>query len=100
VDLAGRYRGEKLVLYLPETLVGGAEQLASRMQERLAQIADAVAGYPLTITCAIVAVPLNGHTGAQLASTALRVARHSKLQGPGKVAVLGRDVQESQLAEA
>jgi diguanylate cyclase (GGDEF)-like protein len=99
VDLAGRYRGEKLVIYLPETLVGGAEQLATRMQERLAQIADAVAGYPLTITCAIVAVPMNGQTVIQLANTALKVARHSKQQGPGKVVVLGRDVQVSELPE-
>lgn len=97
IDLAGRYRGEKLVLYLPETPLEGAEFLAQRIQERLKNIADTVAGYPLTFTCGIVSAPLNGHTGDQLASLALRLARASKKTGPGKVSVLGRDFQEADL---
>lgn len=92
IDLAGRYRGEKLVLYLPETPIEGAEFLAHRIQERLIHIADTVAGYPLTFTCGIVQAPLNGHSGEQLATLALQVARTSKRQGPGKISVLGRDL--------
>lgn len=98
IDLAGRYRGEKFLLYLPETPLEGAEILAQRIQERLSHIADNVAGYPLTLTCGIVAAPMNGHSGDQLATMAYSVARHSKTVAPGKVCVLGRDVMESDIA--
>lgn len=100
VDLAGRYRGEKLVLYLPETPVENAEHLAKRIQERLRQIADSVAGYPLTVTCAIVPAPQDGQSGEQISAMALEVARVSKTRGPGQVCILGRDIQPSELASA
>lgn len=92
VDLAGRYRGEKLVLYLPETDLAGAEILAGRIQERLHHIADHVAGYPLSFTCGIIPAPMDGRNGAELTSLALAVARFSKLQGPGRISVLGKDI--------
>jgi len=53
VDLAGRFRGDKFLLYLPETPTDGATILAKRMQERLTRIADSVAGFELTFTALI-----------------------------------------------
>ena len=57
VDIAGRYHGEKLMAFLPETPLEGCKIMASRMQEQLATIADSVAAYPMTFTCAMLSLP-------------------------------------------
>jgi len=56
VDIAGRLRGDKFVLYLPETGLEGARILAERMQERLSAIADSVAGFAMTFTAILLAI--------------------------------------------
>lgn len=56
VDIAGRLRGDKFVLYLPETGLEGASILAERMQERLSAIADSVAGFAMTFTAMLLAI--------------------------------------------
>lgn len=56
VDTAGRLRGDKFVLYLPETGLEGARILAARMQERLSAIADSVAGFAMTFTAMLLTV--------------------------------------------
>jgi diguanylate cyclase (GGDEF)-like protein len=60
VDLAGRYRGESFLLFLPETGLDGARILVTRMQERLRHIADGVAAMPLSVTCALAHTPEHG----------------------------------------
>jgi len=56
VDTAGRYRGDKFLLFLPETGTEGAGILAGRMQERLAKIAESVAGFTLSFTAYVLPV--------------------------------------------
>lgn len=60
VDKAGRVRGEKFLIFLPETDEAGARVVTQRIQERLANITDVVAGYPLTFSAGIVAFPAHG----------------------------------------
>ena len=57
VDIAGRYHGEKFLMLLPETPMDGCQILASRIQEQLSAVADSVAAYPMTFTCAMLHMP-------------------------------------------
>jgi diguanylate cyclase (GGDEF)-like protein len=60
MDIAGRYHGGQFILFLPETPLEGATILTRRIQEQLATIANAVAGFQLTFTAAMVALPKDG----------------------------------------
>lgn len=95
VDVAGRYAGQRFMLFLPETEPDGARHLAHRMQEQLTSIADSVAAYPLTFTCGIVGVNGNGEEGLEgvlrFAEEALVKAKEA---GPGTLAVHGETTQD------
>jgi diguanylate cyclase (GGDEF)-like protein len=99
VDLAGRYRGEKLVLYLPETPPEGAEILVRRIQEHLRSISVSIGGHQLSVTAGIIPAPLESRHGAELITLALALARRSKQQGPGGVALLGREFHLEDIGE-
>jgi len=79
VDRPGRYRGEKLMIFMPETDAEGARIVAERIQSRLRHIADAIAGHPLTFTSALLAVPEDGtetHTLFQRADDVIEFQKH------------------------
>jgi diguanylate cyclase (GGDEF)-like protein len=60
MDIAGRYHGGQFILFLPETPLDGAVILTQRIQAQLGAIANAVAGFALTFTASIVALPEDG----------------------------------------
>jgi len=83
IDLAGRFRGEKFLLYLPETDATGAETLTRRIQKQLAAIADTVAAYPLTIACGVVEAPAAGNDLPSLIKSLNEAVAEAKKQGKG-----------------
>lgn len=83
VDLAGRYRGEAFLLYLPETRPDGARVLANRVQERLRHISDGVAAIPLSSSCALASIPEHGHDLESLLAALEAALAAAKLNGPG-----------------
>lgn len=85
IDLAGRYRGQEFLLYLPETSMEGAKVLASRMQERLRAIADSVAAVPLTFTCGIASAPEHGVRFSAILENLQETVRAGKLHGAGQI---------------
>lgn len=87
VDLAGRFRGQEFLLYLPETPLEGAKILAERVQERLKAISDSIAALPLTITCAIALAPTHGTSYGEIIQLLLETVRVGKQQGGGIVHV-------------
>lgn len=64
IDKAGRMRGEKFLLFLPETDEEGAKILAHRLQEQFARLSDVMTGYPLTFSAGIAT---RGSEGPELA---------------------------------
>ena len=95
VDIAGRYHGEKFLLYLPETDDLGAEAFAGRMQEKLAVIADSLAGYRLSFSCGLAAVPRDGNKLELLMERLEKALKYAKAHKKGGVAIWGRDVSEN-----
>ncbi|MBI2433755.1 MAG: diguanylate cyclase [Candidatus Hydrogenedentes bacterium] len=87
VDLAGRIRGEKFLLFLPETDDEGARILTQRIQEQLNTITDVVAGYSLTFSAGIVTIPQHGSALEQLQDRAAAALRHAKEFTNGAIAV-------------
>lgn len=87
VDLAGRFRGQEFLIYLPETTLEGAKVLAERVQTRLKAISDSIAGLPLTITCGVAVVPEHGTTCPEVLQALLETVRQGKQQGGGMVHV-------------
>lgn len=87
VDIAARYRGEKFLLYLPETDVEGAAKLARRIQKQLASIADSVAGYSLTFSCGLARTPECGTTLAELVPRLEEALLRAKAEGHGRMAL-------------
>lgn len=86
VDIAGRYRGEKFILYLPETPLDGATLLARRIQKQVAAIADAVAGYPLTFSCGVAGAPEAGTTLKDIYPRLEEALSNAKALGKGGIA--------------
>lgn len=86
IDIAGRYRGEKFLIYLPETDLEGAAKLARRIQKQLASIADSVAGYPLTFSCGLAQVPDQGTSLSELYPKLEQALVDAKQHGPGRMA--------------
>ena len=89
VDIAGRYRGERFVLCLPETPQEGAEVFAERIQERVAKIADSIAGMPITFTCGIAMAPEHGAETAELFDKLEATLHEAKAGGNAAIAVYG-----------
>lgn len=89
VDIAGRYRGEKFLVYLPETEVEGAAKFARRIQKQVAAIADSVAGYPLSFSCGLAHAPQAGTTLAELYPRLEEALANAKSQGHGRMAAWG-----------
>ena len=84
IDIAGRYHGEKFLLFLPETESEGAQVFTTRLQAQLAGIAKSVAGENLTFSAGIASAPRDGAEFgllAQRAEAALRAARAEKPGG-------------------
>lgn len=86
IDIAARYRGEKFLLYLPETDLEGAAKLARRIQKQLAAIADSVAGYNLTFSCGLAHAPENGSTLRDLIPSLEEALLLAKAEGKGRIA--------------
>ncbi len=96
VDKAGRFRGNRILVYMPETDEEGAVAFSKRMQEKLSKIADNVAGYALTFSCGVVTTPADGSTVDVLFQRVARALEHARERNPGGVTVWRRDVAESE----
>lgn len=83
VDVAGRFRDEKFLVFLPETETEGARIFTGRIQKQLADIATSVAEEPLTFTAGIVSAPENGNRFDVLAERAHAAMRVAKKESPG-----------------
>jgi diguanylate cyclase (GGDEF)-like protein len=94
VDIAGRFRGEQFLMYLPETDEEGAKAFAVRMQDKLGTIADAVAGYRLTFSCGIVGAPKDGTDLEPLLNCLVNALVTAKARTPGSIVLWGVDIAE------
>lgn len=95
MDIAGRYRGESFLIFLPETDDAGAEAFAKRMQEKMAAVADTVAGLKLTFSCGIVAPPKDGGELDVLLTRLEHAMRHAAKRKEGAICLWSRDIAES-----
>lgn len=86
-DIAGRLSGEKFMLYLPETNEDGARRLVERIQERVRQVGDSVAGIPLSLSAGVVGVPSGGADTVTLYRRAFAAVKRAKSREAGCVAV-------------
>lgn len=86
VDIAGRYRGEEFLLYLPETDLEGAAKFTRRLQRQLAMIADSVAGYPLSFSCGLLHSPEGGGSMEEIFPRLEQALAKAKAEGPGRMA--------------
>lgn len=85
MDIASRYHGEKFLIFLPETLQPGALRLTVRIQEKLAEIADKIAGYALTFSAGIVLAPNDGIDLDELLERLEIALTKAKSEGPGSI---------------
>lgn len=92
VDKAGRVRGEKFLLFLPETDEAGARVLTQRIQEQLGTITDVVAGYSLTFSAGIVVFPAHSTNSAQLLERLEHTLEYAKEFTKGAVAVWNEEL--------
>jgi diguanylate cyclase (GGDEF)-like protein len=89
VDLIGRYGGEELVVFMPETDIGTAKNIAERLRKRIADTPITVSGQAINATVSI-GVAGKGANTADLetliarADQAMYVAKH---KGRDRVAV-------------
>jgi diguanylate cyclase (GGDEF)-like protein len=99
MDIAGRHRGEKFVVYLPETRKQGAATVLRRISDRFALVADTVAGLHATFSVGIVEVPTDGTELPVLLARAEEAVREAKQRGAGQV-VLWDDRPDRPVAPA
>jgi len=95
MDRAGRFDGEKFLLFLPETDEKGAEAFTQRMQTKMAAIADAIAGIGLTFSSGIVVAPRDGSEFEVLRERLYSAVRFAKARQKGSIVVWSRDIAES-----
>jgi diguanylate cyclase (GGDEF)-like protein len=95
MDLAGRYHGEMFLVFLPETDEAGAEIVAARLQQRMSAVADAVAGYSLTVSCSIVCAPGDGANLDTLLPRLDNALQQAKKTQKGSIVRWSPDVAES-----
>jgi diguanylate cyclase (GGDEF)-like protein len=86
MDIVGRYFGETFLLYLPETNARGAEILTTRIQKKMAAIADAIAAYKLTFTSGIVTSPDDGTSLDMLLERVQQAKERANSEQQGSVA--------------
>lgn len=84
-DIAGRMRGEKFIVYLPETPREGARTLILRILERFAAAADAIAGISTSFSTGIAEAPAGGQHWAELCEHANAALGEAKRQGKNRV---------------
>jgi diguanylate cyclase (GGDEF)-like protein len=87
VDIAGRYRGEQFLLYLPETHKANACVLLERILTRFAAVADAMAGLKVTFSAVIAEPPADGKDLEVLTGHCRDALRKVKEQGKGRIAL-------------
>jgi len=85
IDSAARLQSDSFILYLPETTGDGAVALSKRMQVQLSKIAENIAGYDLTFTCAVVAMPDHGTDYDNLMQQVHDAMMAAKKNAPGSV---------------
>ncbi len=95
MDIAGRYRGECFLIFLPETDENGAEALVKRIQEKITLVADAVAGLSLTFSCGMVSAPKDGAEMDVLLSRLEHAMRHAAQHQKGAICVWCPDIGET-----
>lgn len=95
MDIAGRYRGECILIFLPETDEKGAEALVKRIQEKITLVADVVAGLSLTFSCGMVSAPRDGTEMDVLLSRLENAVRHAAQRQKGAICVWSPDIGES-----
>lgn len=92
MDIASRYHGEKFLIFLPETLQPGALRLTTRIQEKLADIADRIAGYKLTFSAGIVLAPNDGLDLDDLLGKLEIALKKAKSEAPGTIVTWSPDI--------
>ncbi len=95
MDIAGRFRGESFMVFLPETASDGAVIFASRMQEQMSRIADAVAGYDLSFSSGVVTVPQDGTDYDAVVQRLHQTLQYAKEHEKGSIALWSRDVSDN-----
>lgn len=89
VDSCARYGGEELALFLPQTGLDGARELAERLRARVAEQPLMVAGRPVSVTISfgVATYPDVAHTREDLFESADRALYAAKREGRNRVAV-------------
>lgn len=100
VDIAGRYRGGKFMLYLPETQDEGALALANRMQKELHRAADAMTGLDVTFCAGIVEAPRDSADLVRLCRRAEEAVGLAKRDGGGSIVIWAQAVETPDGANA
>ena len=91
MDIAGRYRGDSFLLYLPETDSAGAAVLVRRMQEHLGRVSEAVAETGLTFSCGVVSPPGHGTALPVLMERIQFALAQARREGKGAVSIWEED---------
>ncbi len=84
-DLAGRYAGGQLLLYLPETREKGARILAERLLQQYRKTSEELAGRAVTFCGALLEPPRDGATWETLCARAEETMRAAKACGGGTI---------------
>ncbi len=95
MDIAGRYRGDCFLVFLPETDENGAESFIKRIQKKITLVADAVAGMSLTFSCGMVSAPKDGAEMDVLLSRLEHAMRHAAQHQKGAICVWSRDIGQT-----
>lgn len=94
MDIAGRYRGDSFILYLPETDEQGAQILAERILARIEELSMSLAGVKVSFSAGIVGLPWDGDTFQELLTKAQETAAIGKQEGKPKVNAFARAFPE------
>ncbi|HOZ49733.1 MAG TPA: diguanylate cyclase [Candidatus Hydrogenedentes bacterium] len=85
IDVAGRYRSDQFLLFLPETQGDGAQVLAERILERFREAADYMTGLDITFSAGIVETPRDGADFRALMTQVTATLAAVKQHGKGRV---------------
>lgn len=92
IDIAGRYQGDKFLLYLPETRAPGAHILIGRILDRFRETSDVMTGLVVTFSAAILEAPRDGVELSALCERAEAAVAFSKASGKGRIILGGEDL--------
>ncbi|HNR31520.1 MAG TPA: diguanylate cyclase [Candidatus Hydrogenedentes bacterium] len=92
VDIAGRFAGQRFLVYLPETDAAGACRLAERIKERFAIVGDGIAGIRVSFSGGVVEAPVHGGAIDELLARAEEALQRAKEQAKGTAVTWSNDL--------